>query len=129
CREVGVVARLIKPVKQADLWKAVLTALGTAAPESDDDDLVLVPRKKDKRPLRILLAEDNLFNQRLAIGLLSKWGHTVTVAGNGKEALAVLEKQPFDLVLMDVQMPEMDGLEATAAIREKEKSTGQHIPI
>ncbi len=79
--------------------------------------------------LRILLAEDNLVNQKVAVGLLEKMGHRVTVAANGKEALGRFEEQPFDLILMDVQMPEMDGLEATAAIRERERSAGLHVPI
>jgi CheY-like chemotaxis protein len=77
----------------------------------------------------VLLAEDNLVNQRLAIRLLEKAGHTAVVAGNGKEALAALARQPFDLVLMDVEMPEMGGFEATAAIRAREKTTGAHVPI
>jgi CheY-like chemotaxis protein len=76
-----------------------------------------------------LLAEDNLVNQYLARKLLEKRGHTVAVAGNGREVLALLDQNSFDLVLMDVQMPDMDGFDATAAIRAKEKHTGQHIPI
>ena len=80
-------------------------------------------------PARILLAEDNVINQRVATRLLEKRGHTVVVAGNGLEAVALLDQQAFNLVLMDVQMPELDGFEATAAIRAKEKATGQHIPI
>jgi CheY-like chemotaxis protein len=79
--------------------------------------------------LRLLLAEDNAVNQRLAVRLLEKRGHHVVVAGNGAEALAAMEKHEFDLVFMDVQMPEMDGLEATAVIREKEKTTGKHVRI
>jgi hypothetical protein len=80
-------------------------------------------------PLRILLAEDNIVNQTLAVRLLEKRGHAVTVAANGRDALAAFDRAPFDLVLMDVQMPEMDGFEATAAIRERERVTATHVPI
>ena len=84
---------------------------------------------RGERSLHILLAEDNEVNQQLAVKTLQKRGHTVVVAGNGREALAALEQETVDLVLMDVQMPEMDGFAATAAIREREKGTGRHIPI
>jgi two-component system, sensor histidine kinase and response regulator len=86
-------------------------------------------RRRAVRPLLILLAEDNDVNQMMAVGLLESWGHQVVVANNGLEALAALEKQVFDVALMDVQMPEMDGFRATAAIREKEKSTAGHVHI
>ena len=79
--------------------------------------------------LRILLAEDSEINQEVAMQLLRRWGHVVTVAGNGKEAVAAWEQHKYDLVLMDVQMPEMDGLEATESIRASEKAKGGHIPV
>ena len=80
-------------------------------------------------PRRILLAEDGLVNQRVAVELLTLRGHSVEVAANGIEVLEALERDSFDLILMDLQMPEMDGFEATAAIRAKEVDTGAHIPI
>jgi CheY-like chemotaxis protein len=83
----------------------------------------------DTRGMRILLAEDNAVNKRLACRILTKKGHEVVTAASGREALRVLERQTFDLILMDIQMPELDGLEATAAIRGKEKGTKAHIPI
>jgi CheY-like chemotaxis protein len=82
-----------------------------------------------QRRLRILLAEDNIVNQRLVVRLLEKYGHTMIVASTGREVLAALAQQPIDLVLMDVQMPDMDGLEATAVIREQERQRGDHLPI
>jgi CheY-like chemotaxis protein len=85
--------------------------------------------RTELRPLRILLAEDNSVNQRVACRLLEKRGHTVAVACNGRQAIDLFDERAFDLVLMDVQMPEMDGFEATAAIRAREKATGHRIPI
>ena len=79
--------------------------------------------------LRILVAEDSVFNQQLAVGLLEKYGHSVVIARNGKEAIGAWVAQPFDVVLMDVEMPEMDGFEATAVIRTQERQKGTHIPI
>jgi PAS domain S-box-containing protein len=125
CQKLGLAAYLTKPIKQADLYRAVLAALGTpaAAPPPSPP-----PPPRAVRTLRLLLAEDNPVNQKLAVRLLEKQGHTVFVAGNGAEALKAIEQQPFDLVLMDVQMPEMDGFEATAAIRARERGGG-HLPI
>jgi len=130
CRELGVAAYLTKPIRQGELLDAVLTALGTG-PMKDASPAQVTRHslRQNSYHLRILLAEDNAVNQVLAVRLLEKRGHKVTVAGNGKEALAALEKGSFDLVLMDVQMPEMDGFEATAAIREKEKTSGNHLPV
>jgi CheY-like chemotaxis protein len=89
----------------------------------------VITREPLGRRLRILLAEDNAVNQKFAVKALERQGHEAIVACNGREALAILEEQPFDLVLMDVQMPELDGLEATVAIRQREKVNGAHIPI
>jgi two-component system sensor histidine kinase/response regulator len=130
CREIGVAAYLTKPVGQAELLEAVLAALGTMPTREASPVLVTRHYLREKGgKLRILLAEDNKVNQLLAVRLLEKRGHKVTVTANGKEALAALERDSFDLVFMDVQMPEMDGLEATAAIRKKEIASENHLPV
>jgi two-component system, sensor histidine kinase and response regulator len=130
CRELEVAAYLTKPIRQAELLDAILTALGTKPTKEAAPALVTRHSLRENRsPLRILLAEDNVVNQVLAVRLLEKRGHQVTLAANGKEALAALEKNSFDLVFMDVQMPEVDGFEATAAIRQKEKTSGSHLPV
>jgi two-component system, sensor histidine kinase and response regulator len=132
CQELGVSAYLLKPVRQSELRAAILSVLSAGDQKAQ---LPLVTRytlhdtAAPQVCLRILLAEDNLVNQRLAMRLLEKRGHQVTVAGNGQEAVAATEKNTFDLVLMDLQMPEMDGFEATAALREREKETGIHLPV
>ncbi|MGH9354029.1 MAG: response regulator [Terriglobia bacterium] len=130
CRDAGLAGYLTKPVRQAELRQAILRALGQAPRK----EAPLITRhslrtEAPSRPLSILLAEDNPVNQKLALRMLEKRGHSVAVAADGRIALSLLEKQPFDLVLMDVQMPEMDGFETTAAIRDKEKTAGGHIPI
>jgi CheY-like chemotaxis protein len=133
CRELGVKQCLTKPVGQSELLDAILTALGLGdAEERLIDSSVRVPEKPKGRPLNILLSEDNPVNQMLAIRLLEKAGHHVILASTGREALAAWENSGipgFDVVLMDIQMPEMDGMEATAAIREREKNSGRHTPI
>ena len=136
CRYLGVSRYVTKPVKQSELLDAIMTTLGTSPVTDEHGKLATrLSRLDPEAPevpssrLRILLAEDNPVNQTLATILLEKQGHTVVVAGNGKEALAAWEQQAFDLILMDVQMPEMDGFETTACIREREKGTGRHIPI
>jgi len=85
--------------------------------------------RDSQRPLRVLLAEDNPVNRLVLVRLIEKRGHRVVAVENGREALAALEQDSFDLVLMDIQMPEMDGLEATAAIRRREENSGRHLPI
>jgi len=132
CRELGIAACLIKPITQSDLLGSILQVLGGRNAKAGPAQPKVVELARATRPLRILLAEDNPVNQRLALKLLEKRGHTVSVANNGREALELLERarwEGFDVVLMDVQMPEMDGLEATASIRARERATGRHLPI
>ena len=130
CKEVGISAYLTKPVRQQELRDAIVRVLGLR--QDPDENRPLITRhslEAAQKHLRILLAEDNPINRELAVRTLSKRGHTVTVAENVRLAVEAFDKHAFDVVLMDVQMPEMDGFEATAAIREKEKLTGHHIPI
>jgi PAS domain S-box-containing protein len=130
CRELGITAYLRKPIAQSELFNAVLNALGTASlPTHRKMRSLITPLSPRDNALRVLIAEDNAVNQRLASRILEKRGHTVAVAGNGQEALAALEKEAFGLILMDVQMPKMDGFEATRIIREKERGPGRHTPI
>ncbi|MBW2040869.1 MAG: response regulator [Deltaproteobacteria bacterium] len=140
CRELGIACYLTKPVRQSELLDAVKSALGM--PQKSRSPHTLLTRHslredRNRRPattrpgkkLNILIAEDNPVNQTLMVRILEKMGHRTAVAENGARAVEAIEKAAFDLILMDVQMPEMDGFEATKAIREKEKDSGGHIPI
>ncbi|HMD86589.1 MAG TPA: response regulator [Terriglobia bacterium] len=130
CRELGITAYLFKPFKQSELLDAMLIALGGQGAEAAKPPLITRHALRERRPaLFLLVAEDNLINQRLAVRLLEKRGHRVDIATNGQQALAAMERQSYDVVLMDVQMPEVDGFQATAAIREREKTTGKHLRI
>jgi len=129
---LGVSAYLLKPIRQSELREAIARILG-AREQKGAIPLVTRYSLQDARDpaevLRVLIVEDNLVNQRLATRMLEKRGHRVVVAANGLQALEALDKDAFDLVLMDVQMPEMGGMEATAKIREKETLTGKHQPV
>jgi len=129
CDELGVDVRLVKPVKQSDLLDALTKiAVGSNTPATGVHEPAS-PVPSNAPPMKILLAEDSPTNQKLAVGLLSRWGHTVQVAGNGRQAVEMLKHETFDLVLMDVQMPEMDGMEATAQIRSSKDSMNRQVPI
>jgi two-component system sensor histidine kinase/response regulator len=132
CSELGIAAYLLKPVRQSELRDAIARVLGAkdkAGAISMITRTTIEAEADPTRRLRILLAEDNPVNQKLAIRLLEKRGHEVTLAENGREALTALDKQSFDLVLMDVQMPEMDGLEATRLLRTQEQATGKRQAV
>jgi signal transduction histidine kinase/DNA-binding response OmpR family regulator len=129
CEEAKVAAQLMKPVKQSELFNAITMSLGMTSAEDVTEEAAVEPSAEEMKSLKVLLAEDGLVNQKLAVGLLKKYGHSVTVAVNGREAIDALESEDFDVILMDVEMPVMDGYEATAVIRVREKQTGKHTPI
>ena len=132
-RALGIAADLMKPISQAELLESILAVLGMPS-DGLDRRRTVAPHslRESGRTLRILLAEDNKVNQLVAARLLGKRGHTVVIAATGREALAALDQSgsgAFDLILMDVQMPDMDGFEATGIIRAREQSSGAHLPI
>ncbi len=132
CRALGIDSYLTKPLYHAELKTAILRSIENMGEHAAVPDAVAVePRRRTGPILNVLLVEDNQVNRKVAVRLLEKQGHTVITANNGREAIAVLERLDWrvDLVLMDVQMPEMDGYQATATIRQREMTTGRHLPI
>jgi CheY-like chemotaxis protein len=131
-RNIGVAGYLAKPAKVTDLLREVTRVLNSTTGSEPDTAQVRRGPSPQSPPLRlrkVLVAEDNLINQRIAQAVLVKRGHQVTLVGNGVDAVAAVAREHFDVVLMDVQMPEMDGFEATATIRARERETGGHMRI
>jgi two-component system sensor histidine kinase/response regulator len=130
CQEINVSTWLAKPVGEKELMNAICRMWHPCLRTEAQPELPPSPTAEDEEPrLHLLVVEDNLVNRMVATRLIEKRNHTVSVASNGREALDMIEKQKFDCVLMDVQMPVLDGLEATAAIRNKECTSGGHLPI
>jgi CheY-like chemotaxis protein len=139
CRTLGIAAYLTKPIKGEDLLEAIFRVLNIGARDvRRKAGSISPPWRSSARPVeaaapirgaRVLLAEDNVVNQRVAAGLLTRRGHDVTIVQNGREAIAAIEHESFDMVLMDVQMPDIGGIEATQAIRMRERGTGRHLRI
>jgi PAS domain S-box-containing protein len=128
CEQLGAAGYVLKPVKQSDLFDALSSALGITAAAIHSGEAQL-PGPRFSRPLAILLAEDSEVNQKLVRGLLARQGHVVTVANNGQEALDAVERHHFDLLLLDIQMPQMDGLQVASELRARERHAGGHLPV
>jgi len=128
-RNAGVSVYMMKPIKQSELFDGIVSVLGRSRAPEEEAQPTNDASDAASRSLHVLLAEDNAVNQRLAAAILQKRGHSLVIAGNGEEAVEAFSGERFDAVLMDVQMPAMDGFEATARIREIEKQLGRHTPI
>jgi two-component system sensor histidine kinase/response regulator len=126
-REAGITEHLVKPVTRANLLKAILKVLGQPQKVPATSDRLVLSGAMG--PLRILLAEDNPINQKVGVRLLEKQGHSVVLVSNGAEALESSAREQFDVILMDIQMPVMNGYDATRAIRARERNDGGHIPV
>ncbi len=129
CKKIGINAYLRKPIKKTELLDTLLMIFGKQPAGAKELLITRHSLRENQRRLHILLVEDIAINQEMATIMLNNWGHSVVIANNGLEALEAMKRESFDLVLMDIQMPKMDGLETTAAIRQKESKSGRHIPI
>jgi len=129
CVDLGVASHLSKPIKRSDLYDTLTEVLAREPASEGPRSRSTTVRSEGSRRLRVLVAEDNAVNQKVVMGFLDRAGHAAVVVSTGAEVLTALERHDFDVVLMDLQMPEIDGFEATRAIRRQERSTGGHIPI